>query len=112
MSKLDFATLPRYRERKFVPGDACLTEKDQLVALYQKLLAREISSAVDLEGWLMDISELGAAVDQETHGRLFAGGTGQLAFDVGDSHRGLLEISSAAALTMPPAGRDAHPMPS
>ena len=66
MSKLDFATLPRYRERKFVPDDACLTEKDQLVALYQKLLAREISSAVDLEGWLMDISELGAAVDQES----------------------------------------------
>ena len=66
MSKLDFAKLPRYRERRFVPGDACLTEKDQLVALYQKLLASEVSSATGLETWLMDISELGAAVDQES----------------------------------------------
>ena len=66
MSKLDFAKLPRYQERRFVPDDACLTEKEQLVALYQKLLAREVSSAAQLENWLLDISELGAAVDQES----------------------------------------------
>jgi oligoendopeptidase F len=66
MSKLDFTKLPRYQERRFVPDDASLIEKDPLVALYQKLLDRQVSSPAELENWLMDISELGAAVDQES----------------------------------------------
>jgi len=65
MAELDLERLPRYRQRRFVPDDACLTDKDQVVALYQKLLDREIESAEQLETWLEDISEVGAAVDQQ-----------------------------------------------
>lgn len=62
---LDFTKLPRYQERAFVPKDARLADKDQVIALYQQLLDRPINSADELERWLLDLSELEAAVDQQ-----------------------------------------------
>ncbi len=62
---MDLTSLPRYRKRSFVPEEANLSEKDQVVALYESLLGRPVNSARELEAWLMDLSELDAAVDQE-----------------------------------------------
>jgi oligoendopeptidase F len=62
---MDLTALPRYQTRSFVPNDANLSDKDQLVALYEKLLSRPVQSAPELEAWLMALSELDAAVDQE-----------------------------------------------
>lgn len=61
---LDFTNLTRYQPRRFVPDDATLTDKDTVVALYRQLLDRPIESAQELEGWLLDRSELDAAIDQ------------------------------------------------
>jgi len=61
---LEFDTLTRYRERKFLPPNADLTDKDTVVALYEKLLERRITNADELEAWLLDDSELGSALSQ------------------------------------------------
>ncbi|MFA5864058.1 MAG: M3 family oligoendopeptidase [Phycisphaerae bacterium] len=61
----DFDKLNRYQKRTFVPENANLSNKDQVVSLYEKLLARGINSAGELEGWLTDLSELESALDQE-----------------------------------------------
>ena len=63
-TELSFDSLPRYRPRAFVPEDADLTRADQAAALMEKLLARPITSADDLTAWVMDRSELGAALAQ------------------------------------------------
>jgi oligoendopeptidase F len=62
---MDLMSLPRYQKRVFVPQEANLSDKDQVAALYESLLGRSINSARELEAWLMDLSELDAAVDQE-----------------------------------------------
>ena len=56
--------LAPYRERSFVPKNARLTDKDELQGLYRSLLDRAIGSAADLEAWLLDLSEIDAAVAQ------------------------------------------------
>jgi len=63
-----FAALGRHEPRRFVPEDIDLGEAAQVVALCEKLLARKISSAADLERWLLDSSELESALDQ--HGAI------------------------------------------
>ena len=61
----DFRNLPTYQERRFVPSAADLGRVEQVVALYETLLSREIGSSETLEAWVLDRSELSAAVTQE-----------------------------------------------
>jgi oligoendopeptidase F len=63
-NEIDFSALPTYQPRRFVPEGVDLTDKDVVVELLTQLLQREIASADDLEHWLLDRSELEAAVDQ------------------------------------------------
>lgn len=55
------ANVPR---RSFVPNDLDLSEVSQLEPVYQSLLDRPIESADALRRWLIDVSELAAAVDE------------------------------------------------
>lgn len=59
-----FAKLGRYEPRRFVPEGIDFGDAPQVVSLCEKLLAREINSAAELEQWLLDGSELEAALDQ------------------------------------------------
>ncbi len=61
---MDLTQLPIYQKRSFVPQDANLTSVEIIKALYQKLINRLISSAKELEDWLLDRSELDAALGQ------------------------------------------------
>lgn len=63
--KLDFRKLPRYQKRQFLPQEADLRDLQQLTDFYSQLCKREIYCARDLERWILDRSELEAAVDQE-----------------------------------------------
>src|SRR3989338_10602119 len=63
--ELNFDHLPRFQERKFVPEGIQLTQKDDVVNIYQKLLSREIRSKEELKAWLLDRSELETAMDQQ-----------------------------------------------
>jgi oligoendopeptidase F len=62
--ELDFSKLPPYQKRSFVPETVDLADKDQVVALMQKLLDRTICSSEELERWLLDSSEFDAAFSQ------------------------------------------------
>ncbi len=64
-TQLDFSKLPRYQERSFMPNDADMGNTEQVVVLFEKLEAREIKSTEELEKWLLDHSELSAALSQE-----------------------------------------------
>ncbi len=64
-NNLNFNTLPPYQERRFVPETADLTNLKEIEALFEKLLAEDIASAGALEGWVLDRSELEAALDQQ-----------------------------------------------
>ena len=61
---LDFSSLPPYQPRTFVPPGANLADARTVVGLYQGLLDRPVASSEALERWLLDRSELDAAVDQ------------------------------------------------
>ncbi len=63
-SVLHPAVLAPYRDRTFVPAEADLADPDTVDQLYQQLLDRGIPSAQDLEQWVLDRSELDAAVAQ------------------------------------------------
>ena len=52
------------KPRQFVPADADLTSKEVVVSLLNSLLARTVSSAAELEQWLVDSSEFGAVLSQ------------------------------------------------
>ena len=56
--------LPPYDPRRFVPNNANLRELAQIQKLYEQLLARGIHSTKDLEEWLLNRSELEAAIEQ------------------------------------------------
>ena len=62
---LDFSKLAPYQPRQFVPQKADLTDAAQVVSLYEKLLESPLSSAKDLEQFLLYRSELNAAVFQQ-----------------------------------------------
>ena len=62
--ELDISKLPAYQKREFVPEDAKLTDPKIVTELYQKLIERDINSTADLEKFLLDRSELDAAVSQ------------------------------------------------
>lgn len=61
---MNLTQIPPYQKRRFVPVDANLTDVQVVTGLYQKLIDRSISSAGELEGWLLDRSEMDAALGQ------------------------------------------------
>ena len=63
-SQPDFSSLPPYQPRTFVPAGADLADVATVSGLYQGLLDRPLASADALERWLLDRSELDAAVEQ------------------------------------------------
>ena len=63
-TETDLGQLPPHTPRVFVPADADLTDAATAVSLHEKLLEREVSSAGELERWLLDRSELEAVMDQ------------------------------------------------
>jgi oligoendopeptidase F len=61
---MDLAQLPVYQKRVFVPENADLTDVSTVVGLYEKLEAKPITSSQELEHWLIERSELDAALSQ------------------------------------------------
>src|SRR3989338_5027878 len=61
---MNFSDLKPYQKRHFVTDNADLTDKDIVVGFYRTLEERPVNSAKALEQWLLDRSELDAAVSQ------------------------------------------------
>ena len=74
MNLLPFGRLPAYRPRKFVPQDIDLGDWSQIAPLFDQLEARAAGckNAAELERWLLDWSELTAALDEESSRRYIA----------------------------------------
>ena len=74
MNLLPFGKLPAHRPRKFVPADLALGDWPQIAPLFDQLEARAADgkTAADLERWLLDWSELTAALDEESSRRYIA----------------------------------------
>jgi oligoendopeptidase F len=74
MNLLPFGKLPAYRPRKFVPPALDLGDWTQIVPLFTQLEKRapECKTAAQLECWLLDWSELNAALDEESSRRYIA----------------------------------------
>ena len=74
MKLLPFDALPAHKPRRFLPGNIDLGDWDQIKPLFDRLEQRAAAckAVADLEGWLLDWSELGAALDQEASKRYIA----------------------------------------
>jgi oligoendopeptidase F len=74
MNLLPFGKLPAYKPRKFVPPTIDLGDWPQIAPLFDQLETRaaHCQSAADLERWLLDWSELTAALDEESSRRYIA----------------------------------------
>jgi oligoendopeptidase F len=74
MNLLPFENLPAYKPRSFVPPKVDWGDWNQIAPLYDKLEARapECKTVADLERWLLDWSELNAALDQDQSERYIA----------------------------------------
>jgi len=74
MNLLPFDNLPVWKPRKFVPENLDFGDWSQLSPLYARLEARapECKSAAELERWVLDWSELNAAIDQDSSKRYIA----------------------------------------
>jgi len=74
MNLLPFAKLPAYQPRTFVPPTLDLGDWPQIAPLFDRLETRaaQCQSAADLERWLLDWSELSAALDEESSRRYIA----------------------------------------
>lgn len=74
MSLLPFKELPVHTPRRFVPTPIDLGNWTEIEPLWDALERRiaEIQSAADLEAWLLDWSELSAALDEEGSKRYIA----------------------------------------
>ncbi len=74
MNLLPFGKLPPAKPRAFVPQNADLGAWPQIAPLFDQLEARapQAKSAADLEKWLLDWSELNAALDEEASRRYIA----------------------------------------
>jgi oligoendopeptidase F len=74
MNLLPFGKLAPAKARTFVPADIDLGDWPQIAPLFNQLEARAAgaSSAVELEQWLLDWSELNAALDEEGARRYIA----------------------------------------
>jgi oligoendopeptidase F len=74
MNLLPFGKLPAYRPRTFVPQTVDLGDWPQIAPLFDQLenCAAHCKTAADLERWLLDWSELNAALDEESSRRYIA----------------------------------------
>src|ERR1051326_9108756 len=74
MDLLPFDHLPAHRPRRFVPEFIDLGDWKQIAPLFDKLDAgaANCKTASDLEAWLLDWSELSAALDEESSKRYIA----------------------------------------
>ena len=74
MSLLPFGELPPHTPRRFVPAKANLGDWIQVAPLYELLAGRgpRCRTVGELEDWLLDWSELGAAIDEESSRRTIA----------------------------------------
>jgi oligoendopeptidase F len=74
MNLLPFGKLPAYRPRKFVPHTIDLGDWPQIAPLFEQLEKRapDCQTTADLECWLLDWSELNAALDEESSRRYIA----------------------------------------
>src|SRR5205807_974691 len=73
MSSLPFAQLPPHKPRRFLPENASLGDWNQIEPLFDQLENRAANRSVrELEDWLLDWSELRAALDQEAATRYIA----------------------------------------
>jgi len=74
MNLLPFGKLSPHRPRTFVPQNIDLGDWQQIAPLFDQLEARAAAgtSAADLERWLLDWSELTAALDEESSCRYIA----------------------------------------
>ncbi len=61
---MELAQLLPYQNRTFVPEKTDLTDVETVKGLYQLLLDRPVTSSQELERWLLDRSELDAALSQ------------------------------------------------
>ena len=74
MNLLPFDNLPAHTPRRFVPEELDLGDWSQMAPLFDQLEARaaRCNTAAGLEGWLLDWSELCAALDEESSRRHIA----------------------------------------
>src|SRR5580704_8962468 len=74
MNLLPFGKLPAAKPRRFVPQNADLGDWPQIAPLFDQLESRapQIKDAAALEAWLLDWSELSAALDEESSRRYIA----------------------------------------
>ena len=74
MSLLPFENLPPFKPRHFVPAEIDFGDWTQIQPLFEQLETRvpKCASVADLEQWLIDWSELSAALDQESSTRYIA----------------------------------------
>jgi len=74
MNLLPFGKLPAHKPRTFVPQTVDLGDWPQIAPLFDQLETRAAQgkSAADLERWLLDWSELTAALDEESSRRYIA----------------------------------------
>lgn len=74
MNLLPFGKLPVAKPRKFVPQNANLDEWAQIEPLFAQLEQRmpQLETAPQLQSWLLDWSELSAALDEEASCRYIA----------------------------------------
>ena len=61
---VDFGKLGRYSPRRFVPEGADLTRAETVAELYRTLLDQPIGSQEQFDNWMLDLSELSAALEQ------------------------------------------------
>ena len=74
MNLLPFGTLPPAKPRRFVPQDADLGDWPSIAPLFDRLEQRlpELKTVEELQAWLLDWSELSAALDEENSRRYIA----------------------------------------
>jgi len=74
MNLLPFDALPAHKPRRFVPEQIDLGDWTQIAPLFDKLESRaaECKTNAELEQWLLDWSELSAALDEESSKRYIA----------------------------------------
>jgi oligoendopeptidase F len=74
MNLLPFGKLPAAKPRRFVPQNGDLGDWPQIAPLFGQLESRalQIKDAAGLEAWLLDWSELSAALDEEASRRYIA----------------------------------------
>jgi oligoendopeptidase F len=58
-------SIPTRPARKFVPEDLVIDSWDKIKSLFDNLVQREISSATELEQWMLDQSELSAVLEED-----------------------------------------------